>query len=156
MKRQQHRLSKDQLDQLKERRRTEEAAIESAFRELYTSVWLPRLEGNELGIEKIEKGGRPLQATGVHERVMELLTRQGGPKLHSSVTPRKRAERMKLGEPPMPGDPPRLGVKTSDVRESFFSSLDPPRLESASALRKAIVRGVAEEMMAYTSGTPPA
>jgi hypothetical protein len=42
------------------------------------------------------------------------------------------------------------------VRESFFSYLDPPRLESASALRGAIARGVAEELMAYTSGTPPA
>ena len=155
-KRQQLRLSKDQLDQLRERRRTEEAAIESGFRELYTSVWLPRLEGNELAIEKVEKGGRPLQATGVHERVMELLTSQGVPKVHTSLTPRKMAERLKLGESPAPGEPPRLGVKTSDVRESFFSYLDPPRLESASALRKAIARGVAEEMMAYTSGTPPA
>lgn len=154
-KKQQIRLSKDQLDQLRERRRTEEAAAESGFRELYTSVWLPRVEAGGLGIERVEKGGRPLQATGVHERVMELLTSQGAPKVHGSVTPRKVVERLKLGEPGGEDEPPRLGVKIGDVRDAFFSFLDPPRLDSVLALRKAIARGVAEGMFAYTSGAVP-
>ncbi len=77
-KKKQHRLTKEQEDQLKERRKTEEAAAETAFRQLYPSVWLPRVgEGGALDLEKIEVGGRPLQATGVHERVMELLTAVG-------------------------------------------------------------------------------
>jgi len=46
----------------------------------------------------VERGGRPLQATGVHERIMELLTSVGTPRIHGSVTPRKITERVKLGE----------------------------------------------------------
>jgi hypothetical protein len=155
-KKQQLRLTKDQLDQLRERRRTEEAAIESSFRTLYAAVWLPRMEDGKLGLEKIDVGGRPLQATGVHQRVMELLTSVGTPRVHGVVTPRKLVERVKLGEPLGPGEPPRLGLRAAQVRDAFFENLESPRLESASALRKAISRGVAEEMMAYTSGTPPA
>ena len=54
-RKQQHRLSKDQLDQLRERRRTEEAAAESALRELYTAIWLPRVDVGTITIEKVEK-----------------------------------------------------------------------------------------------------
>jgi hypothetical protein len=149
------RLSKDQLDQLRERRRTEEAAAESAFRALYTSVWLPRVENGILEIDRVEVGGRPLQATGIHERMMELLTSAGTPKVHSSVTPRKIIERLRLGEAPAPGEALRLGVKAPDVLEAFFAFLEPPRLDSAVALRKAIVRGVADSVFAYTSGYMP-
>lgn len=154
-KKQQLRLTKDQLDQLKERRRTEEAAAESAFRELYTAVWLPRVEAGELGIEKVEKGGRPLQATGIHERVMELLTSQGIPRVHGSVTPRKVMERLKVGEVVAEGEIRRLGIRVAEVVEAFFRDIEPPRLDSAVALRKAIARGVAEGTFAYTSGTVP-
>ncbi len=87
-KRFQHRLTKDQLDQLKERRATEKAAAESALRGLYPTIWLPRVEGGALGIEVVEVGGRPLQATGIHERVMELLMHQGAPKVHATVHPK--------------------------------------------------------------------
>lgn len=154
-KKQQLRLSKDQLDQLRERRRTEEAAAESAFRALYASVWLPRVENGSLEIERVEVGGRPLQATGIHERMMELLTTAGTPRVHASVTPRKIIERLKLGEAPGVGEAPRLGIKTSDVVDAFFSFLEPPRLTTAAALRTAIARGVAEGMFAYTSGYMP-
>jgi hypothetical protein len=154
-KKQQFRLSKDQLDQLRERRRTEEAAAESAFRALYASVWLPRVESGSLEIEPIEIGGRPLQATGVHERMMELLTSTGTPKVHSSVTPRKIIERLRLGESVVPGEAPRLGIRASEVVDAFFSFLEPPRLDSVAALRKAIARGIAESMMAYTNGYVP-
>jgi hypothetical protein len=148
----QHRLTKDQLEQLKERRRTEEAAAEAAFRHLYSAVWLPRMEEGRLEIEPVEIGGRPLQATGIHERIMELLTTAGIKKVFVSLMPNKIIERLKLGEP---GEPIRLGVKTSDVRDAFFSFLDPPRLEYDGALTKAITRGVAEGMFAYTSGAAP-
>src|SRR5207244_4347460 len=42
-KKKQHKLTKDQEDQLKERRRTEEAAAETAFRRAYSGVWLRRV-----------------------------------------------------------------------------------------------------------------
>ncbi len=154
-KKKQHKLSKDQEDQLKERRRTEEAAAETAFRQLYPAVWLPRVaKGGSLDLEKIEVGGRPLQATGVHERVMELLTTVGTPKIHGTLHPRKIVDRMKLGESLAPGEAPRLGVSTKDVRDAFFGFLDPPRISSASVLRKGIARGVSEGVFAYTTGTP--
>lgn len=154
-KKQQLRLTKDQLDQLKERKRTEQAAAESCFRELYTAVWLPRVESGELAIEKVERGGRPLQATGVHERIMELLTSVGTPRIHGSVTPRKIAERVRLGESLGEGEPVMAGVRASDVLESFFRDIAPPRLESASVLRKGIARGVSEGVFAYgSSGSP--
>ena len=151
----QHRLTKDQADQLKERKRTEEAAAETAFRQLYPAVWLPRVgTGGTLDLEKIEVGGRPLQATGVHERVMELLTTVGTPKIHGTLHPRKIAERVKLGESLAQGEAPRQGVSTKDVRDAFFGFLEPPRITSDDVIRKAIARGVSEGMFAYTSGTP--
>jgi uncharacterized protein len=154
-KKQQYRLTKDQFEQLKERKRTEEGAAESSLRDLYGAVWLPRIESSELGLEKIEKGGKPLQATGIHERVMELLTSQGSPKVHATVTPRKIVDRLKLGEAVAEGEPPRLGIKVNDIVDAFFEVLEPPRLDSAAALRKAIVRGVSEGAFAYTSGSVP-
>ncbi|MGC8761967.1 MAG: DUF499 domain-containing protein, partial [Bryobacteraceae bacterium] len=151
-RKQQLRLTKEQLDQLKERKRTEEAAAESCFRDLYTAVWLPRVQDGELEIEKVERGGRPLQATGVHERVLELLTSVGTPRLHGSVTPRKIAERVRLGE----GDPPVLGIRVADVIEAFFRDIAPPRLESAAVLLRAIAKGIAEGEFGYVSGLAPA
>ncbi|MGQ9525944.1 MAG: ATP-binding protein [Armatimonadota bacterium] len=154
-KKKQHRLTKDQEEQLKERRRTEEAAAETAFRQLYSAVWLPRVgSGGALELERVEVGGRPLQATGVHERVMELLTAVGTPKIHNTLHPRKIVERMKLGQSLAPGEPPRLGVATKEVQDAFFAFLEPPRIISDAVLRKAIVRGVAEKMFAYTTGSP--
>jgi hypothetical protein len=150
-KKQQLRLTKDQLDQLHERKRTEQAAAESCFRELYTSVWLPRVQDGEVEIEKVERGGRPLQATGVHERIMELLTNAGTPRIYGSVTPRRIVERVRLGESLGEGEPPLMGIKASDVLEAFFRDIAPPRLESASVLRKGIARGVAEGVFAYIS-----
>jgi hypothetical protein len=154
-RKQQLRLTKDQLDQLRERRRTEEAAIESALRAHYGAVWLPRMEGGTLGLEKVEVGGRPLQATGVHERVMELLTSVGTPKVHGSVTPRQLVERVRLGEALAPGEAPRLGIRAAHVRDAFFENLEPPRLDSAVAIEKAIARGVSERAFAYASGIVP-
>ncbi len=155
-KKQQLRLTKDQLEQLKERKRTEEAAAESCFRDLYAAVWLPRVESSEIEIERVERGGRPLQATGIHERIMELLTSAGTPRVHGTVNPAKIVDRVKLGEPKVPGESPILGIPAAEVVESFFRDIAPPRLESSTVLRKAIARGVAEGKFAYTSGSPPA
>lgn len=154
-KKQQLHLTKEQLEQLKERKRTEEAAAESCLRDLYTAVWLPRVESGELGIERVERGGRPLQATGIHERIMELLTSVGTPRVHGRLNPRKIAERVKLGEPRAPGEAPILGIRAAEVLEAFFRDLVPPRLESAAVLRRVIAQGVAEGTFAYTSGSQP-
>jgi hypothetical protein len=150
-KKQQLRLTKDQLDQLKERRRTEQSTAEGCFRELYSSVWLPRVQSGEMEIQRVERGGRPLQATGVYERMMELLTSEGIKHVHGTIYPKKVAERVRLGESLAAGGTPLMGIKASDILESFFRDIAPPRLESAAVLRKGIVRGVSDGVFAYTS-----
>jgi len=154
-KKEEFRLTKSQLDQLKERRSTEEAARESALRNLYNAVWLPRVENGELTIERLEVGGRPLQSTGLFERVKELLTVVGTPKLFDTVHPRKIIERVKLGEPLSEGQPVRLGIPTRDVLDSFYEVLQPPRLSSSDVLGKAIAKGVSESLFGYYSGPVP-
>jgi hypothetical protein len=154
-KKKQHNLTKDQDDQLKERRRSEEGAIENAFRNVYAAVWLPRVgTSGALDLEKVEVGGRPLQATGVHERVMELLTSVGTKKVFDSLHPGKIIERLKLGESLHAGEPPRMGLRSGEIRDAFFEFLEPPRITSDEVLQKAVARGVAEGMFAYTRGTP--
>lgn len=154
-KKKQHRLTKEQDDQLKERRKTEEAAAETAFRQLYAAVWLPRVgQGGSLDLEKIDVGTRPLQATGVHERVMELLTVGGKPKIFGTLEPGKIVGRMRLGESLAEGEPPRLGVRTKDVVDAFFGFLEPPRISSDAVLAKAIAKGVGKATFAYTTGMP--
>jgi hypothetical protein len=152
-KKAQLRLNRDQLQQLNERKRTEEGAAESAFRQLYSAVWLPRAENGAIGLELIEAGGRPLQSTGVHERVMELLTNTTK-KVFSGTTPRKIVELMRLGEAEQE-QLPRMGIKTREVRDAFFSFLGFTRLDTSDALRKAIARGVQEGIFGYTSGIVP-
>ncbi|PKN67833.1 MAG: AAA family ATPase [Deltaproteobacteria bacterium HGW-Deltaproteobacteria-15] len=154
-KKQQLRLTKDHYDQLKERKRTEQAAAESCFRELYSAVWLPRVQSGELEIQRVERGGRPLQATGVYERMMELLTSEGIRHVNGTIFPKKVVERVRLGETTTKGETPLMGIKAYDVLESFFRDIAPPRLESAAVLRKGIARGVSEGVFAYASGGSP-
>lgn len=123
-------------------------------RALYKRLAAPRC-GERAGDREGGKGRAPTPGHRHSRARDELLTSQGARKVHDSVTPGKVAERMKLGEVPAPGEAPRLGVKASEVRDSFFSYLDPPRVDSESALRRASARGVAESLMAYsTSATP--
>jgi len=106
------------------------------------------MQSGGLEIEKIEVGGRPLQATGVHERVMELLTVTYR-KVNTTITPRKTVELLKLGESN------RLGMKASEVQDAFFGFLGYPRLDTSATLCKAIARGVEEGVFGYYSGTVP-
>lgn len=151
------RLTKEQLDQLRERRRTEETAIEYAFRELYTAVWLPRIESGQIQIEKVELGGRALAATGIHERMMELLMSVSN-KVFGTLNPRKIVELLKLGDLSGEGELPRTGIKLSDVQESFYSIFGFTRLENTEVLRKAVSRGVegTNPEFGYWSGPEPA
>jgi len=152
-KRSQLRLSRDDLQQVNERKRTEEAGAESAFRRLYASVWLPRVDNGSIDVEVIETGGRPLQSTGVCERVMELLTTTTN-KVFSSTNPRKIVELLRLGEP-QEGDTPRLGIKASEIRDAFYSFIGFTRLDTSNAISKAVARGVQEGIFGYVSGAAP-
>lgn len=151
-------LTDDQKSQLRERDATEKATAESAFLKLYMEVWLPRVEGGEIAIERVAYGGRPPQVTLsakkealIHERVMELLTVTEG-KVHGTVTPTKIVDLFKLGE----GEPPRLGIRASEVVDGFYSFLGFTRLTSCEAIRKGMARGVGEGTFGYVGGAPPA
>lgn len=150
------RLTKEQIDQLRERKKTEETAVEYSLRELYTAVWLPQVEGGQISVEKVETGGRALASTGVHERVMELLVTTTR-KVFTTLTARKIVESLKLGESIEEGRSIRNGIKTAEVLESFYSILGLTRLESSEVIKKAIANGVAGEHpeFAYWSGPEP-
>lgn len=149
----QHRLTKDQLDQLKDRRRKEETSIEADLKELYATVWLPSVDGGQITIEKVEGGNRPLQSSNVHERMIELVTVMNK-KVFSSIKSTKIVERLKLGDS-TDGQPSRLGIKASEVQDAFYSILSYPRLDSSNALKKAIAEGVANSLFGYTAGLEP-
>jgi len=148
-------VTHDQEDQLKERKQTEQAALESALRALYTSIWLLKPGETGLEIEQVEPGGRPLQATGIHERLMELLTTVKQ-KVFGSLAPRRIVELLKLGEKVEGGLAPRVGTRAKDVVDAFFGYPGFPRLLDDGVVKKALARGVAEGLFAYSGrGEPP-
>ncbi len=143
-KHQQLNVTTAQMEQLKERERTEKDKMESAFRQLYQAVWLPVAGTGGLEIEKVTLSGRPLQATTVHERLTELLTVVSPPRLFSSVTPDKVIDLMALG---MAAD--RQAVAIDKVLDSFYEVLGFPRLDSDVAVLRAIALGVREGKFGY-------
>ena len=137
-------LTTAQLAELKDREKTYKAQQEAAFRALYESVWLPKLDGQTIGIEKVELGGRALSAHGIHERLIELLT-ISPPRLFQSVTPERILDLMQLGV----GKEPQLGIRLEIIIDSFFETLSFPRLESSAAIRKAVAEGVQRSLFGY-------
>jgi hypothetical protein len=152
-----HNLTDEQKSQLRERQRTESAAAESALLKLYAEVWLPKVTTDGIVIDVAAVGGRPLQTTldekkqaRVHDRIMELLVDLQR-RVFTTVNPSKIIELFRLGE----GNPPALGIKTSDVVDGFYSFLGFPRLVSSAVVKKAIAKGVQDGFFAYYSGSAP-
>jgi len=140
-----YKLNKEQLGQLKEREDTEKAGLESGLRSLYTSVWLLRIEDGKPALEKLEIGGRPLKAQGIHERILELLIDIHG-KLYKTVRPSKLLSLMKIGN----GEGEFQALDTSTVLDAFFSNPGfPVRITDKTVLIESIARGVAEGVFAY-------
>jgi hypothetical protein len=157
VKAKQHNLTDEQKSQLREREATEKAAAESALLKLYTEVWLPRAEAGRIGVETVAVGGRPLGTTlnekkeaMIHERVIELI-KDVQPRVFSTVTPGKIIELFQLGD----GAPPKLGCRTQDIVDGFYSFLGFTRLFSSAVIRKAVARGVQEGAFGYMAGPPP-
>jgi hypothetical protein len=148
-KRKSFNLTTAQMQQLKEREDTEKGAFESAIRNLYQSIWLLVMGEKGLEIEKVSLAGRPLRAHGIHERLIELLTKVLPRRLFTSVTPEKIVELMRLGE----GEEPSQAVGTDHIVESFYGVLGFPRLESEAALRQAIAQGVQQGTFGYVGRT---
>jgi len=139
-----YRLSKDQIDQLKEREDTDKAAFESGMRVLYPAIWLLKMESGQFVLEKHEIGGRPLREQGTHERLMELL-KEVLAKLHDILRPHRLMSLIKLGKE----QDEKLMVETGLIRDAFFQSLDFPHISSEQVLAKAIAQGVREGAFAY-------
>ena len=152
-----HNLTSGQKGQLRERKATEGAAIESALLKLYGDVWLPVSDDSTLTLEKISLGGRPLQTTLdekkralIHQRLIELLmTIQR--RVFGTVAPGKIVHLFKLGEE---GES-QTGIATDKVQAGFYEFLGFPRLLSSDAVRKAIARGVETGLFGFVTGRPP-
>lgn len=82
---------------------------------------------------------------------MELLT-QVQSRVFPTLNPVKLVELFKLGEE----EPPRLGIRCSDVVSGFYSFLGYTRLTDKDVVQKSIARGVQEGVFGYFTGTPPA
>jgi hypothetical protein len=136
------------MQQLKDRERTEKAKFESALRQLYERVWLPgQMAGQSAGrlaLEKLSLAGRPTVTTGIHERLMELLT-EITHRVFETVTAEKIVALMHMG---MGSDAPRV-IKLGDVVDAFYEILDFPRLVDAAAIRQAVVEGVEDGVFGY-------
>lgn len=152
-----HNLTKEQTDELRERKATHASSAESAFVKLYPEVWLPKLDQGVITIEKIAIGGRPLQTTVndrhlamIFERSMELLT-QVQTKVYPSLKPLKIVELFKLGE----GTPPAMGIRCADLLDGFYSFLGFTRLTGKEVIQKAIARGVQDGVFGYFTGSVP-
>ena len=151
-----HNLTDVQKGQLKERGATEGTAAESALLGLYREVWLPSSDGGALTLDTVSMEGRPLQTTLdakkralIHQRLTELLTTVQR-RIFETVAPGKLLDLFKLGEDG--SEPP--GIAIDRIVAGFFSFLGFPRLLTADALRKAIMRGVETGLFGYTTGRP--
>jgi hypothetical protein len=152
-----HNLTKEQVDELRERKATHGSAVESAFGKLYPEVWLPKQEQGAIAFEKIAVGGRPLQTTVnaqhlamIFERSMELLT-QVQPRVFSKLNPVKVVELFKLGEE----QPPKMGIRCGDIVSGFYSFLGFTRLTSKEIIQTTVSRGVKDGVFGYFTGTVP-
>ena len=139
-----YRLSKEQLDQLKEREGTDKAAFESGLRVLYPAVWLLKMESGKFLLDKNEIGGRPLKGQGIHERLLELL-KEAAAKLHDTLRPHKLTSLIRMGN----GQDEKPMVEAGLIRDTFFQSLDFPRITSDQVLATAVAQGVYEGTFTY-------
>ena len=151
-----HNLTSGQKGQLKERKATEGAAVESALLKLYGEVWLAASGDGALALETVSLGGRPLQTTLderkralIHQRLEELLTTVHR-RVFGTVASGKIVELFKLGEE----GANESGIATDRVRAGFYEFLGFPRLLSSKAVRKAIARGVEAGLFGYAVGRP--
>ncbi len=94
------------------------------------------MEDGSPALEICEVGGRALQATNIHERLMELLMRVPPPKVFDSITAKKLKDLIKLEE----------GTETKDIIDTFFSSPEFPRIVDENVIKRAISKGVKDNL----------
>jgi hypothetical protein len=134
-------LTEEQLEQLKEREKTEQASRDSSLRNLYNTIWLLKMEDGKLTIEPIEVGGRALKETNIHERLMELLMHMSPPKVFDTLTQTKFLQLIKIEE----------GMEIKDIVDTFFSSPGFPRIVDENVIRKVISTCIKDGRIAITT-----
>lgn len=145
-KRAAYRLTREQLDQLQERRSTELSAFESGLRNLYTAIWVLGHREGQPYLERLTLGSRPLRAQGVHERLMEYL-KEVERLVTETLMPHKLLEF--FGDTTEASQ--RVAVETKTFRDYYFGSPDAPViLSDEEVLRRAVADGVRQGMFAYT------
>ena len=140
-----YKLTKDQMDQLREREQTEKSGFESGMRALYPAVLLLKMESGKPKIDKVEIGARPLKEQGVHERLIELLGKNVSSKLFDEFRASKLLPLMQMGS----GKDEKKAVGTKVIRDVFFESLDFPRITEEKVIASAISQGVKDQSFAY-------
>jgi hypothetical protein len=133
-------LTEEQLEQLKERERADKAARDSSLKSLYPYVWLLKMENGNFAIEPLEIGGRALEATNIHDRLMELLMRVHR-RVFDTLLPKQITGLVKIEH----------GVELSRVTEAFFSTLGFPRVVDEGVVKKAISKGIEQGVFGLTS-----
>ena len=137
-------LTEEQLEQLKEREKTEQAGRDSSLRNLYNTLWLLKIENGKFAIDQLEIGGRALRETNIHERLMELLMRVSPPKVFDLLTPTKFLDLIKIKEEVEAKD-------IKDIVDTFFSSLDFPRIVDERVIKDVISKCVRNGHLGITT-----
>ena len=140
-----YKLTKDQMEQLREREQTEKSGFESGVRALYPAVWLLKMENGKPGIEKLEIGARPLKEQGIHERLIEFLSKNVSGKLFDEFRATKLISLLQMGI----GKDEKKAIETKIIRDLFFESLDFPRVTDEKVIASAIAQGVKDGIFAY-------
>lgn len=140
-----YKLTKDQMEQLKEREQTEKSGFESGVRALYPTVLLLKMQNGKPALERIEIEARPLKEQGVHERLIELLSKNVRGKLFDEFRASKLLTLMQMGT----GEDEKKAVGTKVIRDAFFESLDFPRITEEKVIASAIAQGVKDGIFAY-------
>ncbi|MGB9553804.1 MAG: AAA family ATPase, partial [bacterium] len=141
-----YKLTKDQMEQLREREQTEKSGFESGVRVLYPAIWFLKMENGKPAIEKLEIGARPLKEQGVHERLIEFLGKNVSGKLFDELRATKLLSLLGMGS----GEEEKKAFETKMIRDLFFESLDFPRVTDEKVIASAIAQGVKDGIFAYS------
>ena len=144
-------FSKEQVEDLNERKKTTAAELDAALRGLYEKVRfpVPELEGQiayRLELEDLRT--QVSAAKEIHSRVMDALDRRW---VFDTVTPSRLLTLTKLGQSVEAGQPATTHLSCSQLVDWFFSFLDFPKLKSAKALQECVAKGVAEKRFGYVA-----
>jgi Protein of unknown function (DUF499) len=129
-------LGDEQVSELRDRERATTAELKGTVERMYESVLVPVADRNgerAFRFDTIDLRAQLTAGRGLHDRIIDGLRKH----VFESVTPARIAALTKLGTE-------RQFVACEDLAKWFFSYFDFPKLLSASPIRAAVARGVAD------------